>query len=221
MRSFYLRCGQPRRRLDARLKLVLMTAVGAAAMTLSAPGLSALTGLLAAAAVYTRLPIAGLVRESRFFALLLVLVFAARALSTPGEVLFGASFVSFTRQGIYEGALICWRLILMVTAGIMFTAATPLADTKAAIEWFLTPVPGIPQKRIAVLIGLIVRFIPVILFKAGEISRAQHARCIANRKNPLYRLKTLSLPLLRIVFTDAQRLADAMTARGYSDMDAD
>jgi len=221
MRSFYLRCGGTRRRLDARLKLVLMMAVGAASATLSAPGLIALTGILAAAAVYSRLPVGGLVRESRFFALLLVLVFAARALSTPGEVLFGTSFVSFTRQGIYEGALICWRLLLMVAAGIVFTAATPLADIKAAVEWFLSPVPGLPQKRIAVLIGLIVRFVPVILFKAGEISQAQHARCIANRKNPLYRLKTLSLPLLRVVFTDAQRLADAMAARGYTDMDDD
>ena len=79
------------------------------------------------------------------------------------------------------------------------------------------PVPGVPEKRLAVSLGLIVRFIPVIFTKAAEVAAAQQARCINFRKNPFYRLKAFSIPLLRGVFSDAGNLAVAMEARCYSE----
>jgi energy-coupling factor transporter transmembrane protein EcfT len=67
----------------------------------------------------------------------------------------------------------------------------------------------------ATMMGLIVRFIPVIFQKTHAISEAQKARCIERRKNPCYRLKALVMPLMRGVFQDADKLAMAMVARCY------
>ena len=65
--------------------------------------------------------------------------------------------------------------------------------------------------------GLIVRFIPVIFQKTRNISEAQKARCVESRKNPLYRLQTFVMPLMRGVFQDADKLAMAMVARCYDE----
>jgi biotin transport system permease protein/energy-coupling factor transport system permease protein len=60
-----------------------------------------------------------------------------------------------------------------------------------------------------------IRFLPVILAQAKEIGDAQKARGIANRKNPVFRLKSLVIPLLRRTFERADDLTYAMAARGY------
>ena len=65
------------------------------------------------------------------------------------------------------------------------------------------------------MIGLLVRFIPVILTQATEQGEALRARAIDNRRNPLRRTVFLCMPLLRRTFVTADRLALAMEARCY------
>jgi energy-coupling factor transporter transmembrane protein EcfT len=77
--------------------------------------------------------------------------------------------------------------------------------------------PFIPGKRIATMMGLIVRFIPVIFIKTHEVSEAQRARCSENIKNPFVRLRRLAFPMVRRVFQDAENIAMAMAARCYSE----
>ena len=67
------------------------------------------------------------------------------------------------------------------------------------------------------MLGLVVRFLPVILFQAGEIADAQRARGIERRKNPLIRLMRFTIPLFRRVFLSADELTAAMQARCYSE----
>jgi energy-coupling factor transporter transmembrane protein EcfT len=85
------------------------------------------------------------------------------------------------------------------------------------VQWFLKPFAFIPGKRIATMMGLTTRFIPVILNQANETAAAQRARCVENRKNPVYRLIRLGIPLIRRTFERADRLAIAMEARCYSE----
>ena len=75
----------------------------------------------------------------------------------------------------------------------------------------------IPSKRIATMMSLVVRFIPVIFDQARETADAQRARGVDNRKNPIYRLKKLGIPLMRRTFERADKLAVAMEARCYSE----
>jgi energy-coupling factor transporter transmembrane protein EcfT len=67
------------------------------------------------------------------------------------------------------------------------------------------------------MLSLLVRFLPVILLRAGETADAQRARCVERRRNPAYRLRRFAVPLLRRVFLDADALAAAMDARCHTD----
>jgi len=65
--------------------------------------------------------------------------------------------------------------------------------------------------------GLILRFVPVILDQARETAVAQKARGVENRKNPVYRLIKLGFPLLRRTFERADDLVVAMEARCFTE----
>jgi energy-coupling factor transporter transmembrane protein EcfT len=138
-------------------------------------------------------------------------------LTTPGTALVEIRSIAITRPGLTSGVLICWRLVIITLVGFLFVFTTPSSEIKAAVEWFLKPAGFIPGKRIATMMGLIARFIPVILNQAKETAEAQRARCVEYRKNPLYRLVRLGLPLIRRTFEQADRLIVAMEARCYSE----
>ena len=137
--------------------------------------------------------------------------------TTPGDVLLEFKSYSVTRQGILSGALICWRLTIIVLLGFVFVFTTRSLEIKAAVEWVLKPLAFIPGKRIATMMSLTTRFVPVILNQASETAEAQRARCVANRKNPVYRLIWLGIPLIRRTFERADKLAVAMEARCYTE----
>jgi energy-coupling factor transporter transmembrane protein EcfT len=101
--------------------------------------------------------------------------------------------------------------------GLSFVLTTRSSEIKAAVEWMLKPLPWVPAKRIAIMLSLIVRFIPVIFEQAEKTAEAQRARGVENRKNPVYRLKMFGIPLMRRVFERADKLALAMEARCYSE----
>ncbi|MEW6670559.1 MAG: energy-coupling factor transporter transmembrane component T [Thermodesulfobacteriota bacterium] len=203
--------------LDARFKLLFLVLISLAS---TKAGLRAM--LLASGAMLwmlsdVRLSLAAVLRELRYFLLLLVVIFAARALSTPGGVIFTTKLMTVTREGLFDGVLVCWRLLLIVLLGLVLTATTRPAEIRAAVEWILKPVPVVSAKRIGTMMGLIMRFIPVILNQAGETAEAQRARGIENRKNPAYRLIKLGIPLIRRTFENADRLITAMESRCYSE----
>ena len=125
--------------------------------------------------------------------------------------------ISVTREGLYEGALVCWRLVIVIMAGLTFVLTTRPSEIKAAVAWMLRPFPFVPAKRIATMMSLIVRFMPVIFQQAKETLDAQRARGVENRKNPVNRLVKLGIPILRRTFERADKLALAMEARCYSE----
>ena len=202
---------------DTRFKLILMVMISLSIVHAGLSGLWAITALFIPLFLYVRVSIIAAARSLRYFLFLLMLVFIARLLSTPGDALFSFSVITITRNGFYEGIVVCWRLILVVGLGILLIATTRTSCIKRAVEWFLAPVPLIPEKRIATMMGLIVRFIPVILHKTHEVSEAQKARCSQHIKNPFIRLKRLAFPMVKSVFKDAENVAMAMAARCYSD----
>lgn len=203
--------------LDTRFKLVLMALASITVLNASTWSLLAMSSVVVVLCLYIRLPLLLAARELRYFFILLLMVFVARVLSTPGEPLFQIGFITIGKQGLVEGAIVCWRFLLVVALGLVFISTTRVSEIKRSVAWFFQPVPGVPEKRVATMLGLIVRFIPVIFKKAGEVTMAQHARCIGSRKNPFFRLKIFTIPLLRSVFRDAGNLAMAMEARCYSE----
>lgn len=166
---------------------------------------------------YLHLPVKSVCVELRYFLFLLALVFIARTLSTAGDPFLVLKWVSISCEGVKEGAFVVWRILLIVLVGLIFVATTRPTEIKAAVEWFLKPFPLIPRARIGTMMGLVLRFIPLIFTQAGETLDAQRARAIEHRKNPYYRLKKFVIPFFRRTFETADRLAVAMEARCYSE----
>ncbi len=203
--------------LDVRFKLLGLILVSVAGLNTAISGLLLLLVFFAAVICRLRIPFAPLIKTLRYFFVLLALVFAARALSTPGEVLWQGAGVSVTGEGAVRGAEICLRLLVLVLAGLAFISTSRPSDVRSAVAWFLRPVPLIPEMRVATMLSLVLRFIPVIFDQAAKTAEAQRARGVENRKNPVYRLRCFVLPFLRRVFADADRLAVAMAARCYNE----
>lgn len=204
-------------RLDARAKALSIALISIAMMP--AKPMSCLIFALVVLIVATNSGIkwGKTLRSIRGFLLLLTFIVLARALSTPGEDLFSFRSLSISREGIFQGSLTAFKFFLIMVTGILFTATTPVSGIKHSAQWFLKPVPFVPEKRVAVMIGLAVRFIPVLLKQARDVSDARKARCSDLRKNPFRKTVHLSLPLLRKTFLAADQLVMAMESRCYSD----
>jgi biotin transport system permease protein len=213
--------GSPLHRLDVRFKMVFLVLLSITTIHAGFSGLLILLLTLAACVILARISIKKLIKEIKYFFIFLIFIFLARMLSTPGEELFQIGFYSFTllitKQGILSGALVCFRLFLVVLLGYLFVWSTYPSQVRVAVAWFLKPVPLIPEMKVATMLSLLMRFLPLILREAKETTDAQRARCIESRKNPVYRFTKLAVPMLRRIFLRADDLVLAMEARGYSE----
>jgi len=204
--------------LDARFKLLLLVIIGASGLKASPAGLLLLFVLVLPGLIHTGIRLRDLFKELRFFLCFLLIVVAIRSVSADGTGLIEIYDISLSAGGLKEGLLVCLRLLLIALSGLLFVATTSMLEIKAAIEWILKPFPFVSGSRISTMTGLMMRFIPVVLEQAKETSDAQKARCIENRKNPLYRMIKFAVPLLGRTFDNAGRIAIAMEARCYSDI---
>lgn len=203
--------------LDVRFKLVFLALCGLAILNAHFAGLFVLTLFLLAAAAGGRMPVFRSIAELRGFYFLLLVVFLARAASVAGAPWVDFGIIVFTKEGLGEAVLVCLRLFLVAISGLVFIRTSHAAEVRAAMAWFLRPIPFVPAAKISTMIGLLVRFFPVIFTLARETSDAQRARCVECRKNPVYRTVRFAVPFLRTTFEFADRLAVAMEARCYGE----
>ncbi|MBR9979733.1 MAG: energy-coupling factor transporter transmembrane protein EcfT [Desulfatitalea sp.] len=203
--------------MDARIKLAALMALSTASLAAGITGMLLASVLVAAAFHQTGTPLVRALGELRYFLILLIAIWMLRSASTPGDPLLTWQGMVISRQGVFEGAMLCWRWLLIVFLGMTVCATTRSSGIRAAVEWFLRPLPGVQAHRVGTMIGLLLRFIPVILTQARETADAQRARAVENRKNPIYRMRSMGLPMLRRTFLMADRLAIAMEARCFGD----
>ena len=131
--------------------------------------------------------------------------------------MFNFWFLTVTREGEADGLLIAGRLAAIGLMGLLLIVSTRPMDIKAAVQWFLGPVPGLPAARLATMFGLILRFVPMVFEQSRRTSAAVNARGIQGRRNPFHRVRHFALPMLRRLFEDTDNLILAMQARSYSD----
>lgn len=203
--------------MDARIKLVIIAIITIAALQAEPIGLAIASSLAILIFLLLRIPIRQALIELRWFLLLLLFVWVVRSINTPGEALASRFGIELTRQGVLVGTVICWRWLLIVCFCICMSASTRSADISAAVEWGLRPLLGNSAHKVGLMIGLLMRSITMILTQSREIADAQRSRAIDNRKNPLYRMKMMALPLIRRSFLSADRMAVAIAARCYGE----
>ncbi|HKL81162.1 MAG TPA: energy-coupling factor transporter transmembrane component T [Desulfobacter sp.] len=207
--------------LDVRCKGLLVCLLSLAVLKTGLPGNIICLGVLMVILKTLKVGPARLVTQLKVFLLLLTLIFFCRWAVTPGDPMVTLYGFSLTRQGFTSGSLVALRFLIVMLLGLILTATTRSMEIKAAVQWFFKPVPFIPEKRVAVMVGLALKFMPLILDNAREVTHAVNARCGNLRKNPVRRLVNLSWPLLKKTFQSADDLSLAMQARCYSETRTD
>ena len=158
-----------------------------------------------------------LAAQLKWFIVLLGIMLASKSLTVPGTPLLSCFGLVFTHEGIAQGALVAIRFFLVMVNGLLFSATTRPADLKSAAQWYLTPVPFVPEKRVAIIISLFLRCLPLIFTQAQQVSDAVNARCGNRNKNPVRRIRYLVYPLLKKIFIAGDHLCLAMDARCFSE----
>ena len=216
--AFSFRPGQTRlHKLDIRCKLVLLIGFNLISLRVSPFGLLLLAPPLLLLFSSLRIPIIRTLGQIRLFFVLLLFVLLSRMFFMAGDELITLAGLIVTQQGLSSGLLFCGRLMAILVGSIIFVATSSSMEIKTGLEWFLKPLPFVPEKRIGIMISLMIRFIPLIFEQAAEINNAQKARAVENIKNPVRRLILFSIPLLVKTFQTADRLVVAMEARCYSE----
>ncbi len=199
--------------LDPRTKQLLVLSLSLASITGSLTFLTISSLALVYSINSAQIHLFKLLYAIRYFLFFLVIIFLIRTVHLDEQ--WQPHWNSYPL--IFEATLICWRLFFIALMCLLLMATTRTTAIRAALIWFLQPLPLINQKSTATMVGLLVRFLPLILLLSGETTDAMRARCIENRKNPIRRLSSFSISLFRRVFLRADEVVDAMQARCYNE----
>jgi len=167
--------------------------------------------------ILSRFPLKQFLREFRFWAIFLFILFLFQILFTQGIRLSLLPWLPVSKEGLALGGITVWRLGLILCYATLFTAVTRPKELQEAITWFIKPVPFLSERRIGLMVSLTIRFFSIILDEAEEVRLAHKARMGDREKNPFRRAKSLGLPLLRRSFSRAEEVTFALAARGYRD----
>lgn len=109
-----------------------------------------------------------------------------------------------------EGMVIGLRMVTLVAMANLVTLTTRLDDLVAVVERLARPLArlGLPPRRLALAMALVIRFVPVMLWRSAQLAQAWRARS-ARRPGWL-----LILPAVLAALDNADHLADALRARG-------
>jgi biotin transport system permease protein len=202
---------------DARCKFFGLLMITATLLQSKITWLTFDSILLMGLLILSRLPLRQFFRDFRIWAIFLFALFLFQAFFTPGSRLPALSWLPASQDGLRLGSLTCWRLGLILSFSILFTAITRPRELQDALIWLLKPIPFLPERRVGLMVSLTLRFFSIILDQADEVRLAHKARLGNQNKNPFRRAKFLALPLLRHSFARAEEVTLALAARGYRD----
>jgi energy-coupling factor transporter transmembrane protein EcfT len=146
-----------------------------------------------------------------FFALMQVL-FSWAGDTSPVYLSLGP--VSITRAETARAFRIVCQLSALMTLLSLYTAVTPIRETLAALDRALLPLAriGLPSKDISLIVGIALRFVPVLTEEAERIVTAQLAR---GGRGGLKSAAGMIIPLFLRSLERSETLAKAMILRLY------
>jgi len=108
------------------------------------------------------------------------------------------------------GAVILLRMVTAVALANFVTMTTRLSDMIVVFQWLARPLGpfGLSPRRLALAMALVIRFIPVMLDRLGQITEGWAAR---SPRRPRWRVL---VPATLAALDDADRVAEALRARG-------
>lgn len=194
------------RGLDARVKIALMLAYSVALFCAKGlAGLGVAAALLAAVALFGRVPLVRLLREGAFAYLIVgfLLVY------------------NIVASGWLAGVAVAARLVLLVWASLLLMALSTPMELSEALRRLLSPLGrlGLPVRDFTTSLSIALRCMPLFAEELGAVRAAQASRGAAFEDGGIARrLRAyggLMVPLFVGLFRRADRLASAMEARCY------
>lgn len=155
-----------------------------------------------------------------YLALLCALSFVLQHYFTAGPLLTKYN-ISFTDDGLTRVGFIVLRLLNLVLLSSLLTFTTSPMDLKNGLESLMKPlkVIKVPVSEIAMMISLVLRFIPTLLEETNKIIKAQASRGAdfneAGLRQKMKQIISLLVPMFVVSFKRADDLANAMESRGY------
>ena len=182
-------------RMDGRVKLLCMLLLTiSASLATKWYHYVLLACVISLALIASKLPLIKILKEMKFFGILVVIIILMNGWSFAG------------------------RLVLMLMISTVLAGTTPLLTVKNVVEWYLRPIPFVPEARIGTIVNLTFVLIPVIFDNYLEMMNAQRARCVELQKNPIRRMKFVVFPLLSRTLRRADEIVYAMESRCYSEI---
>ena len=123
----------------------------------------------------------------------------------------GIIWIFHAFRGEYvAGSVVCLRLLVLVGLANFVTLTSRLSDMIDLFLWLLSPLAllGVRTGAIGLAFGMVMRFTPVLIERAGQLTQSWRAR---GGKRASWRI---ILPLFITVVDDADRVAEALRARG-------
>jgi len=204
-------------RWDARCKLLGLLMITTTLLQWKIPWFIFDSGILIGLLILAQLPLRQFLYDFRTWAIFLLMLFLFQVFFAQGPRLSSIPWLPISSEGLRLGAFTCWRLGLILSYAVLFSAVTRPRELRDSVIWFLKPVPFLPERRIGLMVSLTLRFFSLILDQAEEVRLANMARLGDRNKNPFRRAKFLALPLLRRSFSRAEDVTLALAARGYRD----
>ena len=200
---------------DARCKLIGLLMVTTTLLRTTWTWLVLNSVFLLCLLLLSRLPVKSFLRDLKHWFLFLVVLFVFQVFfsdSSGTRILPG---VLISGEGLGLGALNCWRIGIILGYSVLFTAITRPRAIQDSLMWFLRPLPFIPARRIGFMVSLTLRFFSTILDQTEEVWLAHKARLGDQGRNPLRKIKSLGLPIIRRSFNRVEEVTLALVARGY------
>lgn len=152
---------------------------------------------------------------------LAVLSLAAQLFFSGGAPFYRLGPLTLSIPGAWSGLVVAVRLTAVGGAALFLLFTTRPLELMEAGAYLMAPLKKFrfPVDDLSMLMGLSLRFIPLLTEEAEKISWAQKARGLDWEKGPIWsRLANRSAifyPLLVSLFRRSEEVAVAMEARGY------
>lgn len=197
--SLYVPGTSPLHRLPASVKLLGLL-IGGLVITVPRPEpllLGVAAAVLVALYLVAGLGLTELARQVWAVRWIIVVVLVGQLLFLPWHV----------------AALASTRMLLAILLAALVTLTTRASDILEAIERGLGPLRrfGVRTERIALVLGMAIRAVPIVIDLAAEARDAQRARGVGGGPTAMV------VPLLVGALRHADDVADALAARGMDD----
>ncbi len=155
--------------------------------------------------------------KTTYFLFAFFLIFFVQTLT------IGNSLVTYHIE-IYDKALermvfIFFRIFNVIIASSLLTFTTSPRDLNEGIEYWLKPIPFVPEEVISRAISTSLRMIPKLFDESTKILKAQASRGVefseSSLKKKINQIVALLIPMLILTLNISNDLANSMYVRGY------